>query len=242
MIMPHSVVDELLTYLFDGQPHILTASMKSWLTSSRPFTAFVNTHHTKIRKKLRTARELGPMRDLQFELETAYFLLQEKSLKLVYEPQLGNMRSPDFAVTFTTSLEFMIEVTRLQSTNVTPGIPLVHDRFTDMLCSKLGQLLPQRSNLLLIGMESLPMTHQDIHTTMLRIQKRAEANDSTLVQRHGFRDRADFFQHYQQLSAMLVRGGTPLQAAEPVVIWDNPQAKYPLPARVRTALHRSHTM
>jgi hypothetical protein len=77
---------------------------------------------------------------------------------------------------------------------------------------------------------------------MLRLKQRAEANDSTVVHRHGFRDRAEFFNYYQRLSALLVRGGTPLPAGEPVVIWVNPQAKYPLPARVRTVLSRSHTL
>ena len=243
MIMRHSIINELLAYLFDGLSHRLVEPMMAWLTSSRRFTSFVNSHHTKIRKKLRVAQGAENLRDLQLELETAYLLLREKALSVVYEPQHPELgRSPDFAVTFTTSLTFMVEVTRLQSTNGTPGVPLVHDRFTDMLGSKLGQLLPQRSNLLLVGLENLPMMHQDVQTTTLRIQKRAEANDSTIVQRHGFRDRADFFQHYKRLSALLVRGGTPLQAGEPVVIWDNPQAKYPLPAKVRTALSRSHTL
>jgi len=104
-------------------------------------------------------------------------------------------------------------------------------------------LLPQRGNLLLIGVEApFLVTHEDLHTTMLHLQQRAENNDPTAVQRHGFRDRADFFHHYQRLSALLVRGGTPLQAGEPVVVWVNPQAKYPLPARVRTVLSRSHTL
>jgi hypothetical protein len=76
---------------------------------------------------------------------------------------------------------------------------------------------------------------------MLRIQQRAERNDPTVVYRHGFRDRAGFFHHYHRLSALLVRG-TPLRAGEPVVIWVNPQAKYPLPPRVRTALSSSHTL
>ena len=49
-------------------------------------------------------------------------------------------------------------------------------------------------------------------------------------------------QLHQLLSAILVRGETPLQAGEPVVVWDNPQAKYPLPAKVRTVLARSHTL
>jgi hypothetical protein len=110
-----------------------------------------------------------------------------------------------------------------------------------MVCSKLGQLLPQRSNLLLVGAEAPHMTHYDLHATMLRVQQRAEGNDSNVVDRHGFRDRADFFLHYQRLSALLVRGTT-LQAGEPVVVWVNPQAKYPLPAKVRTVLSRSHTL
>ena len=252
------LIDELLTYLFDGQSHPLAASMADWLGSSRRFTAFVTTHHTKIRKKLRTAQEPESLRDLQLELETAFLLLRERSLSLAYEPQHPKLgRGPDFAVTFTTSLTFMVEVTRMraagprtptgaqagepESPNTTLTDPLPGDRFSDMLCSKLGQLLPQRSNLLLIGVEAPQLTHSDLNATMLRIQQRAEGNDSTVVQRHGFRDRADFFYHYQRLSAILLRR-IPLQAGEPVVIWDNPQAKYPLPTKVRTVLSRSHTL
>jgi len=255
------LMDELLTYLFDGKTHFLAAPMATWLASSRRFTAFVTAHQTKIRKKLRVAQESESLRDLQLELETAYLLLRERSLSLAYEPQHPELgRSPDFAVTFTTSLVFMVEVTRLrtaqprkppgleehirgtQSPNTTPTVPLLGDRFSDMLCSKLGQLLTQRSNVLLVGVENPHLTHTDLHAAMLRVQQRAESNDSTVVQRCGFRDRADFFHHYQRLSALLVRGGTPLQAGEPVVIWDNPQAKYPLPSKVRTALHRSHSI
>ena len=40
---------------------------------------------------------------------------------------------------------------------------------------------------------------------------------------------------------MLVRQ-IPLSTIDPVIVWDNPQAKQPLPARVRTALSRSHTL
>ena len=76
------LTDELLTTLFDGQPHLLAAPMAAWLGSSRRFTAFVNTHHTKIRKKLRTAQEPESLHDLQLELETAYLLLREKSLSV----------------------------------------------------------------------------------------------------------------------------------------------------------------
>ena len=181
-------------------------------------------------------------------------------MSLAYEPQHPELgRSPDFAVSFTTSLVFMVEVTRLRtvqkrtsapieaqvqatsSSETSITFPLVGERLADTMCSKLGQLLPQRSNVLLIGVDAPCPTHSDIHAAMLRIQQRAERNDSMLLQQHRFRDRADFFHHYQRLSALLVRR-IPLQAGEPVVVWVNPQAKYPLPVKVRTALSRSHTL
>lgn len=231
--------DELLNYLFDGQSHFLVLPMEEWLVSSRRFTAFVTTHQTKIRKKIRTSQDPERLRDLQLELETAYLLLREKSLRVEYEPiHPREGRSPDFAVSFTTSLTFMVEVTRLRA--ALAGVPF-EDRFTDMLCSKLGQLLPQHSNALVIGIETVPVTQEDLRFIMIRMQQRAEANDPVVVQRYGFRDRADFFQHYQRLSLLLLRG-FPLQAGELVVLWNNPQGKYPLPARVQTALFRSHTL
>ena len=120
------LIDELLTYLFDGQPHLLATPMATWLASSRRFTAFVNTFHNKIRKKLRTTQEMERLLDLRLELETAYLLLQERSLSLVYEPPTGGQsRVPDFAVTYTTSTLFMVEVTRglAQAQELEPAEP-----------------------------------------------------------------------------------------------------------------------
>jgi len=241
------LTDELLTYLFDGQPHLLAQQMATWLASSRPFTAFVSAFRDKIRKKLRVTQEQESLLDLRLELETAYLLLQERPLSLVYEAQLGQLRYPDFAVTFTTSFTFMVEVTRLRAdaqeqTPAAPAtIPLTDERLADTICSKLGQLLPQRSNVLLVGVEALQLTNSDLRATMLRIQQRAERSDSTFLQKHRFRDRADFFHHYQRLSEILVRG-LHVQAAEPMVVWVNPQAKHPLPSKVRTVLYRSQAV
>lgn len=252
-------IDALLSSLFDGQPHLLAAPMATWLASSRRFAAFVSTFHTKIRKKLRAAHDPESVRDLQLELETAYLLLRERSLSLVYEPQPARLaRGPDFAVTFTTSLVFMVEVTRLRSSqpgaspgtrehapvtppDATPPAPLPGERLAGVLCGKLSQLLPQRGNLLLVGAEPPLLAQPDLHAALIRLQQRAEANDPAVIERHGFRDRADFFHHYRRLSALLLRG-THLEAGDPVVLWVNPQAKYPLPTRVLTALSRSHTL
>ncbi|HEY2982100.1 MAG TPA: hypothetical protein VGJ22_13030 [Anaerolineales bacterium] len=229
------LIDELMTYLFDGQPHLLAGPMAGWLASSRRFTAFVTEARTKIRKKLRTTQETESLLDLQLELETAHLLLQERPLSIVYEPQLGGpLRAPDFAVTFTTSALFMLEVTRVRTLQGAAH-PQVGKQLADMVCSKLGQLLPQRINILLAGVQAPGLDEGSLRAAMLDLQQRAERNDPGVVQRHGFRDRADFFNHYQRLSEVLVRG----PAGEPVIGWVNPQAKYPLPARVRTALYKS---
>jgi hypothetical protein len=235
------LTDELITYLFDGQSHVLGAPMQTWLGSSRRFTAFVTTFRDKIRKKLRVTQDPETLYDLRLELETAYLLLQEKTLSLMYESeQSKQVRSPDFTVTYTTSLTFMIEVTRLREVSSSEnGTVLVGERLADAICSKLGQLLPQRSNVLIVGMGALQLTRSDLQSIMLRVQQRAERDDAAFWQRYGFRDRADFFRHYQRLSEVLVRGSQ-MQADQPVIAWVNPRAKHALPSKVRTALYRSH--
>lgn len=237
------LTDELLNYLFDKKPHLLLEPMGAWLESSRRFTSFVTTFRDKIRKKIRVTQDQETLYDLRLELETAYLLLQERTLSLVYEPeQSKQVRSPDFAVTYTTSLTFMVEVTRVRaapsSENSSTSL-MEAERLADAICSKLGQFLPQRGNVLIVGVEALSLSQSDLHAMMLRMQQRAERNDSAFWQRYGFRDRADFFRHYQRLSEILVRRSQ-WQSDEPVVEWVNPQAKYPLPSKVRTALYRSH--
>ena len=243
------LVDELLAYLFDGQPHLLAESMAAWLASSRRFTAFIATFRDKVRKKLRTIQDQETLQDLRLELETAYLLLQEQSLSLVYEPKCGQGRCPDFAVDFTTSLTFMVEVTRQragQAKNVSQasGQPRMNhaispsgEALIDTICSKLGQFVPQRSNVLVVGLDALQLSQHDLRVVMLRIQQLAERADLTFWGRYRFQDRTDFFQHYQRLSEILIRESQP---GETAVAWKNPQAKYPLPGRVRTSLYRSH--
>ena len=111
----------------------------------------------------------------------------------------------------------------------------------EAIAGKLSQLLPQRSNILLIAIEATHLTPSDIRNAMLNLQQRAERNDSAFLQGHGFRDRTDFFRHYQRLSEVLVRG-LHVEAAKSMVAWINPQAKHPLPTKVRTAVIRSHTL
>ena len=231
-------VDELLNFLFEKGSNPLQQPVADWLASSRRFSAFVLAHQTKIRKKIRSTRDPETLRDLQLELETAWLLLRERSLDLAYEPVHPHEgRSPDFAVSFTTSLTFMLEVTRLrlgaQAFDHSTG-----DRFTDVLCGKLRQLLSHTGNVLLVGVEGAPPAGGQLHASMLRIQQRAERSDPSVVERQGFRGPPDFFRHYRRLSAVLVRG-IPNEAGQPPLLWDNPQTAHPLPPRVRLALSRA---
>jgi hypothetical protein len=135
-------------------------------------------------------------------------------------------------VAFTTRATFMVEVTRLRASDA-DGYGL-GERLAHAVCDKLGQLQPQCSNVLVIGLAAVPLSQETLHAAMRHLQQRAERNDPAVVQRHGFRDRADFFNHFQRLSDVLVR------MDKSAVGWRNPQAKHPLPSKVRTALYRSH--
>lgn len=218
--------------------------MSTWLAGSRRFSAFVTTFRDKIRKKLRTTQDPETLHDLRLELETAYLLLQEQSFSLVYEPSCEQRRCPDFSVMFTTRLTFMVEITRLRSV-LLPDQPFTTatgvEPLAETIYSKLGQLLPQQSNVLIIGVDSLHLTPGDLQAAMLRIQQRAERSDPAFWQRYRIRDRSDFFRQYQRLSEVLVRESQ-LQTSGSTVAWANPQAKDPLPGKVRTALYRSHSV
>ena len=228
-------IHELHTSLFDGQAdHLLAQPMAEWLASSRRFAEFVRTNYTKIRKKIRTVQDRHNLLDLQFELETAYLLLRERSLSLDYEPpHQGHTRRPDFAVTFPTRLTFIVEATRLQP----DWSGRVGARLADTVCNKLGQLLPQRSNVLVVGAEAVQLTEAYLRAAMLRLQQRAE-KEATFLQKLGFRDRAEFFAQYHRLSEIIVRRPRALGSRK-VIAWVNPQAKHPLSSPVRTVLYRS---
>lgn len=231
--------DELLAALLEGAPHPLADELAAWLADSRRFAAFAAAHLPKVRKKLRAPGDREDLGDLRLELETARLLLRERALSLRYEPP-GEGRGPDFEVAFTTRFAFGVEVARVRPAAAGPLAGAALDgRLADVVVRKLGQLLPDRANVLLVGVDAPPPDEPAVRAAMLAAQRRAEAGDPALVGRHGLQGRGDFFRRYRRLSAVLVRG-TPLRAADPLVLWDNPQAERPLPSEVRTALVRSH--
>jgi len=110
------MTDQLPNYLFDDKPHILAEPISQWLASSPRFKAFATTYRDKIRKKIRITQGNGAStKDLEAELATAYWLLQERRFTVAYEPYGSEKkRGPDYAVTFK-SMSFNVEVTRIGS-------------------------------------------------------------------------------------------------------------------------------
>lgn len=219
---------DLHTYLFARHPHPLEPPLQTWL-GSRRFAAFADEAKSKIRKKLRAAEEPESILDVRLELETAYLLLRERPFSVVYEPPAaGSARTPDFAVSYTSHSTFMLEVTRLRG-----DVKL--ERLEHAVCSKLGQLASERSNVLLTGVSN-SLTDDELRTAMADLQRRAERHDAEVLKRSRLRDWSDFFRHTGRLSEMLTRNP---QEAGALSVWTNPQANHPLSSKIRTALYRS---
>ena len=255
--------DEGLDDLFEGRPHALAPIVAAWLASSRRFARFVHDHHSKIRKKLRAVQDHESVRDLHIELETAFQFAHDKALTPVYEPATGTSRRPDFAVRYTTSLEFMVEVTRLRGglDTTTATVPrqadaLDHDsahdardalserRLARVLASKLGQTVAGHANLLIIGIDTPPPSGEELDAALQRIRRRVETGDEDALRRQGFTGRGDTLRRTEALSAILVRPAPDPAAAvrevqaSDVTLWSNPRAAVPLPNKVRSAVLR----
>jgi hypothetical protein len=96
---------DLIAYVFEGQPHLLSEALMQWMEASSRFTDFVETYRDKIRKKIRVTREPESVLDLFVELEVAHCLLNDRRLVVAYEPYASSKRrGPDFAVTYRANL------------------------------------------------------------------------------------------------------------------------------------------
>lgn len=235
----------LLGELLGDEPHQLARVLEGWLASRR-FAAFVRENLTKVRKKLRGARGEASARDLLLELTAAHGLVQDKRLAVTYEPTPGgSARGPDFAVRFTTRQEVMLEVTRLRDDAGTVRGRGQRDtldarRLAGVLALKLGQTVPDRANVLLVGVEGDPPGDEGLAALLDQVRRDVETTDPEALLKRGFRHRGEYLRRLARLSAVFVRRAPGL-TDEPVTdvalgVWVNPQARAPLPNDVRRAL------
>lgn len=228
--------DELLAAIFDHKRHPLALHFGQWLATSKRFRAFVETYQTKIRAKVRNSEDQDRLGDIAFELETAYWLLQEPRLTVAYEqPGTGQTRRPDFAVTFTTKFTFSVEVTRMRSASA-EDLDRENSKLHYVIANKLAQMLPGMINLLVIGATDELVAQVDLNAVLTQMKKRAEAKNAHLFSRGGFADSSEFFRHYHRLSGIWLCTTEQAATQRRTALWVNKEAKHPLPPPLQTIL------
>ena len=227
---------DLIAYVFEGQPGMLSGELTQWMEASARFTAFVETYRDKIRKKIRTNREPESALDLRGELEVAYGLLSDRRLDVAYEPYLSAKgRGPDFAVTYRANLVFNIEVARMRAEeNKEHDLPRKEERFLRILLYKLGQMQPGKPNLLVIHTREELARSLDLGRLMQEIKTRVEGKDPSFYEISRYASPAAFYKDFLHLSGIL------LWAASPgAQLWVNKQAR---PALAVEVLHLVNTL
>lgn len=220
---------DLIAYLFEGQPHLLSGKLTQWMEASARFTAFVETYRDKIRKKVRTTREPESALDLRCELEVAYGLLSDRRLDVAYEPYLSAKgRGPDFAVTYRANLVFNIEVARMRAEeNKEQDLPRKEERFLRILLYKLGQMQAGKPNLLVIHTREELARSLDLGRLMQEIKTRVEGKDPSFYNISRYASPAAFYKDFLHLNGILLWAASP--SAQ---LWVNKQARPSLDEKV----------
>jgi hypothetical protein len=199
---------DLIAYLFEGQPHLLSNELYHWMEASSRFTAFVETYRDKIRKKLRVTREPESILDLRGELEVAYCLLNDRRLAVAYEPYASTQRrGPDFAVTYRVNLVFNIEVARLrmeQGGENGIDLPRREERILRILLYKLGQMQPGMPNVLVIHTRQELAGLLDLDRLMQDVKTRVEKKDPAFYEISRYLNPAAFYKDFLHLSGILL--------------------------------------
>ncbi len=220
---------DLVAYVFEGRPHVLSHELVHWMEASPRFTAFVETYRDKIRKKIRVTREPASALDLRGELEVAYCLLNDRRLVVAYEPYASlKRRGPDFAVTYRANLVFNIEVARVRVEEKEVNeidLPRKEEHILRILLDKLGQMQPGMANLLVIHTSEELARSIDLARLMQKAKTRAERQDPSFYAASRYTSRAAFYKDFLHLSGILLW----VPGAEP---WANKQARPGLPEQV----------
>jgi hypothetical protein len=232
--------DELLAYIFAHNNHVLAAQCAQWVAASPRFGAFAEQYRDKIRKKVRGIRDEEGLKDLQFELEVAYLLLEERRFSVEYEKGgVGKQRGPDFYVTFKTHIPFNVEVKRIRLSELDRRVDQPEfSRIAGTACQKIGQMQVGMINILAIASDTELYQGADVATALAGLRARAERKDDEFFARRGFRGAGDFLKQYQRLSAVLFRSRLEQGGGRPSTLWPNAIARHRLPSDLRNALQR----
>jgi hypothetical protein len=227
-----SALDELLDYIFDGDKPALSAEFAEWARGSRRFKAVAVEYRSKIRSKLKNARDEAGLKDVRAELETAALLLREERFTLEYEKYAATkQRGPDFTVTFKLNTPFNIEVRRIRGVELDDDAEARSVKLMAVLCDKVGQMPPGVVNLLWLTAER-ELSEADLNRAAAMVRRLAERKAEDFFTRRGFESAADFLKQYQRLSGIVLR------QAGSVTIWLNSLARHKAPPDLINTLRR----
>ncbi|MCA0456902.1 MAG: hypothetical protein LCI00_23225 [Chloroflexi bacterium] len=221
-------IDHLLRDIFSGSKPFFYSTFERWVRGSRRYRIFATSYSSKIRSKLKSARDDSGLKDLWAELETAALLLTEPRFTLEYELYTAlKQRGPDFTVTFKTHTPFNVEVRRFRTSELAQDNSEARvGKLMGIFCDKVGQMPPSVMNLLWLTAER-DIPEADLNQAALNLRQIAERKNEDFFMRRGFKSATEFLRQYQQVSGVVLR------QPDETVVWLNPLARHkPLPEMV----------
>ncbi len=228
-----SAIDDLLHYIFNGEKPALYIELETWIRESRRYKEFATHYRSKIRAKLKNARDEDGEKDVRAELETAALLLREKSFTLEYEHYAAaKQRGPDFTLTFKTHTPFNVEVRRIRPLELDDDDTEAYiHKLIAVVYDKVGQMPPSIVNLLWLIAEH-DISEADLIEAVMTLRQLAEDKTEEYFTRRGFKSAGDFLKQYRRLSCIILR-----QSGENIV-WLNPITRHQPLSQIISALQR----
>jgi hypothetical protein len=227
-----NTVDELLSNIFEGKKTGFYTDFEGWVKASRRFKAFAISQRSKIRTKLKSARDAEQMKDLRAELETAMLLLREEKFTLEYEKYAAlRQRGPDYTVTFKTHTPFNIEVRRIRSLEFEGDSEARVSKLMAVVSEKTRQMPPSVVNFIWLFAER-DIDEEELNLANITLRQLAERKVEDYFTKRGFMNAADFLKQYRQLSGIVLH-----QSSENL-LWLNSLAKHKAPPELLNALKR----
>lgn len=205
----------------------LAAELAGWLAGSSRFTAFVEAHRSKIRKKLHRAADEASVRDIRAELAVAWLALADRRFELAFEAY-GRGGGPDFTLTYRGGHPFNVEVTRLRRRPDGAAV-------AGVVLGKLRQLPPSVANLLVIAVEDEAADSVDVASAIRALRSRADRKDDQYFAFRGVDGTRAFYERFLRLGAVVVWCETAVgdRRAAP---WVNASARIAVPKATMRAL------
>ncbi len=247
-----TAVDDLLANIFDGlQPGFMgefRSEFASWVRDSRRFREFAGGNRSKIRAKLKSARDEGGLLDVRAELQTALLLLGEERFTLEYEAYAAaKQRGPDYTVTFKTHTPFNVEVRRIRAADLGAADHAQRGQHCAGRCPerqarthgqvdgcavRQGRADAAKHRQPAVAGSRRGTGRLGYHQCISSAAPAGRTQGDDFFVRRGFTNTGDFLKQYGRLSGIVVR-----QDSE-TVVWLNGLARHKPPREVVTAIER----